>query len=46
MDAVQAVTEALAGLRPGPIRVRVGVHSGEPTLDPPTYVGMDVHKSA
>jgi hypothetical protein len=45
-NAAQAVTEALAGLRSGPIQVRVGMHSGEPTLDPPTYVGMDVHKAA
>ena len=26
--------------------MRVGIHSGEPTLDPPKYVGMDVHRAA
>jgi predicted ATPase len=45
-DAVSAVTDALRGLGDGPIRVRVGVHTGEPGLDPPKYVGMDVHMAA
>ena len=27
------------GLEAGPIRVRVGIHTGEPLLDPPKYVG-------
>ncbi len=44
--AVQAVSEAMAGLQRGPIRIRVGVHTGEPGLDPPKYVGMDVHRAA
>ena len=43
---VSAVSEAMAGLESGPIRVRVGVHTGEPALDPPKYVGMDVHRAA
>ena len=30
----------------GPIRIRVGIHTGEPALDPPKYVGMDVHRAA
>jgi hypothetical protein len=34
-DAVSAVSEARAGLDGGPIRIRVGVHTGEPGLDPP-----------
>jgi predicted ATPase/class 3 adenylate cyclase len=29
-----------------PIRVRVGLHTGEPGLDPPKYLGLDVHKAA
>jgi predicted ATPase len=36
----------MAALRGGPIVVRVGVHTGEPGLDPPKYVGMDVHRAA
>src|SRR5579862_6335104 len=45
-DAVLAVREAVAALEPGPIRIRVGIHTGEPGLDPPRYVGLDVHKAA
>jgi class 3 adenylate cyclase len=44
--AVGAVAEAMAALAEGPIRVRVGIHTGEPALDPPKYVGMDVHRAA
>ena len=28
------------------VRVRVGIHSGEPLAVPPNYVGMDVHRAA
>ena len=44
--AVGAAREAMAALEDGPIAVRVGIHTGEPTLDPPTYVGLDVHTAA
>ena len=44
--AVSAVAEARLGLASGLIRVRVGVHTGEPGLDPPKYVGLDVHRAA
>jgi hypothetical protein len=44
--AVEAVLEAMAGLAEGPVRVRVGVHTGEPLVDPPNYVGEDVHLAA
>jgi len=44
--AVAAVSEAMVGLEEGPIRIRVGVHTGEPGLDPPKYVGIDVHRAA
>ena len=44
--AVGAVKEAMAALDGGPIAVRVGVHTGEPGLDPPKYVGLDVHTAA
>ena len=45
-DAVAAVSGFMAGLDGGPIRVRVGIHTGEPALDPPKYVGLDVHRAA
>jgi predicted ATPase/class 3 adenylate cyclase len=45
-EAVGAVQAAMKGLESGPIRIRVGIHTGEPGLDPPTYVGMDVHLAA
>lgn len=45
-DAVGAVAAFMAGLEGGPIRLRVGVHTGEPIVDPPKYVGMDVHRAA
>ena len=44
--AVSAVSEAMVGLAEEPIRIRVGIHTGEPDLDPPKYVGMDVHRAA
>jgi predicted ATPase/class 3 adenylate cyclase len=43
VSAVHEVQEALAG---GPVRLRVGIHTGEPGLDPPKYVGLDVHRAA
>src|SRR5262249_17794015 len=36
--AADAVTEAMQVLDGGPIRIRVGVHTGAPALDPPKYV--------
>lgn len=45
-EAVAAVAEALESGKSGPIRIRVGIHTGEPGLDPPKYVGLDVHKAA
>lgn len=45
-DAVAAVSAAMAGLASGPIRIRVGIHTGSPEPDPPKYVGMDVHMAA
>ena len=44
--AVDAVSEATRRMTDGPIRVRIGIHTGEPGLDPPKYVGMDVHLAA
>jgi predicted ATPase/class 3 adenylate cyclase len=45
-SAVVAVEQAMRALDGGPIRIRVGVHTGEPILDPPKYVGLDVHRAA
>jgi predicted ATPase len=45
-SAVAAVEQAMRGLELGPIRIRVGMHTGEPVLDPPKYVGLDVHRAA
>jgi predicted ATPase len=41
--AARTFTEALA---PGPIRVRVGLHSGTPVTTDEGYVGEDVHLAA
>lgn len=45
-DAVHAVARAFADLRGGPIAIRAGVHTGEPTADSGGYVGIDVHRTA
>jgi len=45
-EAVGAVAQATASLAGWPVRVRVGLHTGEALLDPPKYVGVDVHKAA
>ena len=44
--ALAAAAEALEGLRLGPIRVRMGVHTGTPHLGEEGYVGVDVHRAA
>jgi predicted ATPase len=43
VEAARAITE---GLRAGPIRVRIGIHTGTPHLGDEGYVGEDVHKGA
>ena len=45
-DAITACSEAVAALGGGPIRVRVGLHTGEPVLTEEGYVGVDVHRAA
>ena len=45
-DAVAAAAEARQALEPGPIRVRMGIHTGEPIVTDEGYVGMDVHRAA
>ena len=46
LGAVRAATEALAGLAVGPIRVRIGIHTGTPDVVEEGYVGVDVHRAA
>jgi predicted ATPase/class 3 adenylate cyclase len=45
-DAARAVGEALAALDGGPVQIRVGIHTGEPIVESPKYVGLDVHRAA
>ena len=51
-DAVAAAAESQRALVAAewpqglPIRVRIGIHAGEPLAAPPKYVGLDVHKAA
>ncbi len=44
--ALAAANEAQAALVSGPIRVRMGIHTGTPVLTPDGYVGPDVHRAA
>ncbi len=44
--ALQAARQAQAALAEGPIRVRMGIHSGTPVLNWEGYVGADVHRVA
>jgi predicted ATPase/class 3 adenylate cyclase len=45
-DAIAAAAGAQRGLAGGPIRVRMGIHTGEPLRTGEGYVGMDVHRAA
>jgi class 3 adenylate cyclase len=45
-EALRAAHEAQEALADGPIRVRMGLHTGEPTLTDEGYVGVDVHAGA
>ena len=45
-DALAAAADGRAALEPGPIRVRMGVHTGEPIAADGGYVGIDVHRAA
>src|SRR2546430_1713591 len=44
--AVAAAAEAQQVLAAGPIRVRIGIHTGTPHVTEEGYVGTDVHKTA
>jgi class 3 adenylate cyclase len=45
-DALVAAAAARDALADGPIRVRMGLHTGEPTVTGEDYVGIDVHRAA
>jgi predicted ATPase len=45
-EALAAAREAQEALAPEAIRVRMGLHTGEPLLTDEGYVGVDVHKAA
>ena len=45
-DALAAAGEGQEALDPGPIRVRMGLHTGEPLVTEEGYVGIDVHRAA
>lgn len=45
-DAVAAATEAQRALAATPIRVRMGIHTGEPLRSAEGYVGLDLHRGA
>jgi predicted ATPase/class 3 adenylate cyclase len=45
-DAVEAARAAQEILRELHVRVRMGIHTGEPLLTKDGYVGMDVHRAA
>src|ERR671922_1599115 len=45
-DGALAAAEDAQSALPGPIRVRMGVHTGEPLLIDGGYVGIDVHRGA
>ncbi|HEY2936523.1 MAG TPA: tetratricopeptide repeat protein [Gaiellaceae bacterium] len=45
-DALAAADEARRALAGGPIRVRIGLHTGEAVVGEEGYVGLDVHRAA
>jgi predicted ATPase len=45
-DALAAADDARRALEAGQIRVRIGLHTGEPRLTDEGYVGLDVHRAA
>jgi predicted ATPase len=45
-EALAAAREGQAALGAGPIRVRMGLHTGEPLVTDEGYVGLDVHRAA
>jgi predicted ATPase/class 3 adenylate cyclase len=44
--ALEAAAEGQQSLSPGPVQVRIGIHTGTPRLTEEGYVGHDVNKGA
>jgi len=45
-DAVGAAMDAQRALADGPVKVRMGIHTGEPQVTAEGYAGADVHRAA
>jgi predicted ATPase len=45
-EAVAAAVDAQRALAESPVRVRMGIHTGEPLAEVEKYVGIDVHRAA
>ena len=45
-DAVAAAQSVQCALASSPVRVRMGIHTGEPVVTAEGYVGIDVHRGA
>src|SRR5437867_2230314 len=45
-DALAAAADGREALAGGPVKVRVGLHTGEPLVTDEGYVGIDVHRAA
>jgi class 3 adenylate cyclase len=45
-DATLAANDIQDALAAGPVRVRIGIHTGEPVVTEEGYVGVDVHRAA
>jgi class 3 adenylate cyclase len=45
-EATAAAREAHEHLSGGPVRVRIGLHTGEAVVDEGNYVGLDIHRAA
>jgi class 3 adenylate cyclase len=45
-DAVAAAGDAQTALAAGPVRVRMGLHTGKPVVTDEGYVGLDLHRAA
>ena len=46
MGALEAARSITKGLASGPIKVRIGLHTGTPLLTAEGYIGTDVHRAA